>query len=183
MMELPTRYKNVWITEKDIERFKSKTAPPNETGCVLWLGCPDKNGYGRFSVKQQTFFAHRFHQQFILGHQIGPNDVCSHICKRHGATFNDKLCLTHIEITTQKGNLHEDCLGQSHHKASVQDEDVAMLIALYQEGGISQIDLAAILTEKGVPCHQSSVSRWLNRKGRTADSKYDAWFKTPKLQK
>ena len=161
---------------KDISRFWSKVGPADVWGCRLWQGAVSSKGYGKFWVKGEVVSAHRFYQQAVLGARIPQGYVCSHICRRFGASANHKLCVVHTEIVSQRKNLQEDCLGEEHWKAAVRDRDVRLVLELYRMGGLSQADIARILTSKGYRCNQASVSRWINRVGRTANKRYDSYF-------
>jgi hypothetical protein len=87
----------------DLERYLSKIAPPDKNGCRLWIGAPDKDGYGRFSIgwaPQIWYRAHRYGYTQLVG-PIPPGlHVChscdipacqtpEHWCCRSGLTISD----------------------------------------------------------------------------------------------
>jgi hypothetical protein len=56
------------FTPSDIERFWSKVdRSGGPDACWLWLGAPDKNGYGRFQANTRVFRAHRFAYEITYG--------------------------------------------------------------------------------------------------------------------
>src|SRR5678815_5427950 len=49
------------------DRWKKYTSEPTETGCIIYLGALDKDGYGRFSfASSKSMRAHRWaYEHFI----------------------------------------------------------------------------------------------------------------------
>ena len=68
-LELASRFS--WdISEKIIARFRAKIAPQREdTGCIEWTGCKDKNGYGLFFFNGRQLGAHRI-AWHIAGNEV-----------------------------------------------------------------------------------------------------------------
>lgn len=65
------------ISEVDVIRFWSKVDKTD--GCWLWKGSLDKDGYGKFSVEQQTLRAHRIAWIISFG-DIAPGLCVCHTC-------------------------------------------------------------------------------------------------------
>ncbi len=50
------------------ERLDLKSVPDPTTGCLLYMGCTDTKGYGKFSVAHQRWrFAHRVAWELVHG--------------------------------------------------------------------------------------------------------------------
>lgn len=72
------------LTESDRRRFEKFLQRDPETGCLLFMGCRDKKGYGRFGVKGIPHPAHRV--AFVLGGGIlTPEKPCA----LHDCPFGD----------------------------------------------------------------------------------------------
>ena len=63
-----------------LTRFKSKTQPDVATGCWLWIGHVEHNGYGRFSMAGRMRWAHRCAFELFNG-PIPPNHELDHLCR------------------------------------------------------------------------------------------------------
>ena len=89
---------------------------PN-SGCWLWTGCTDKDGYGRTSVrengKQSMWFTHRLVYELHVG-KIEDGLVCDHLCKVRSCCNPD-----HIQPVTASENQRRGNSGRaSHERAS-----------------------------------------------------------------
>lgn len=59
--------KNIRTREDDERRFIDLYVPDQATGCFLWQGAADPNGYGRFRIRGRTVLAHRFSYESAHG--------------------------------------------------------------------------------------------------------------------
>lgn len=94
------------LTATDIRRLKAKIAPPNENGCELWLGAPDKNGYGKIELRvnghDYTFRAHRV--AYFLHYGVDPSELL--VC--HNCPGGDNPACTakaHLFLGTNQENM------------------------------------------------------------------------------
>lgn len=55
----PKAAPRLWLKPHDIVRFVSQIEYVEETGCWLWTGYRDANGYGQFSIAGRAYWAHR----------------------------------------------------------------------------------------------------------------------------
>lgn len=87
------------ITPTDIERFRAKASLNPATGCLLWDGWLQGNGYGRFSVNGKNRFAHRI--AWEIAH--GPVPVGMFVCHR----CDTPCCVehTHLFLSSARGNM------------------------------------------------------------------------------
>lgn len=92
------------------ERFWQKTVPIPEAGCLLFTGCVDVIGYGRFPYMGENK-AHRV--AWILAHgQIPEGMKVLHKC-------DVRSCVnpSHLFLGTQKDNV-QDCLSKGRHRST-----------------------------------------------------------------
>jgi hypothetical protein len=86
-----------------VERFEAKIEPEPNSGCWIWLGCRDKAGYGRVSVKGLSNLdvenAHRVAYELFRG-SIPIGHVIDHLCR-------NKWCVNpaHLDAVPQRLNL------------------------------------------------------------------------------
>ncbi len=89
------------------ERFRSYLKP-DENGCVLWSGCVNDKGYGRFNTEnRKTVLAHRF--AFLLSGQAIPDGLeLDHLC-RVPACCNP----LHLEPVEHRENVRRGLAGKT----------------------------------------------------------------------
>ena len=76
--------------------------PEPNSGCWLWVGASDKNGYGRVSIKSRAVWAHRATYEHYIK-PIPPTMVLDHRC-RQPSCVNP----SHLRIVTRKQNALEN---------------------------------------------------------------------------
>jgi len=94
-------------------RFFSKARRDDATGCLLWMGATDKDGYGKFQLNdggQQTHVrAHRY--AFFLRHGTWPRALALHLCDNATCVNAD-----HLEDGDQGKNVR-DCVARGRHRS------------------------------------------------------------------
>lgn len=81
------------------ERFEKHYVPVPESGCWLWVGAIQENGYGRFYIDGKMVQAHRY--AYEQKHGLIPEGLeLDHLCRV-------RLCVNpdHLEPVTRKENL------------------------------------------------------------------------------
>ena len=86
------------LTEKELDRFKSKFGSPNENGCMVWQGSVSDNGYGVFWLRRKSEGAHRI-SVMVSGRQIPAGMQVDHLCRK-------PKCVNplHLEVVTPREN-------------------------------------------------------------------------------
>lgn len=113
------------FTESDKSRFFSKiSTTPTKGGCLEWLACKNKDGYGLSKVGRETFLSHR------VAYFIATGDNPGEFLIRHSCN-NPPCCNTeHLSAGTHQDNV-DDCVraGRSakgdNHGSCTHPESVA----------------------------------------------------------
>lgn len=81
------------------EKLNSRLILDEATGCLIWQGARNQEGYGLMQVDKKLKYVHRLALEFKLGRPIAPGMVADHLCRR-------SLCCegTHLEEVTKKEN-------------------------------------------------------------------------------
>lgn len=80
------------------ERFWRYAYPEPNSGCWLWDGAVDPNGYGRFSVESKARLAHKFYYEFLNG-PVPEGLELDHKCRNPSCVNPD-----HLEAVSHKTN-------------------------------------------------------------------------------
>lgn len=119
------------------------------SGCWLWLGKPNRYGYGRLSVGARgaavELLAHRIAWALAYGDIPAGMMVC-HSCDTPPCVRPDHLFLgTNVDNVADrhaKGRDGGPPAGEAHFNAKLRDSQVAELRAAYAVGGVTQQQLA-----------------------------------------
>ena len=101
-----------------IERFEGKYIPEPNSGCWIWMGCTNKDGYGRFNLLGKLVGAHRF-SLMIYKEQENKNLCVCHTCDNpycvnpdhlffatHAENMKDKKSKGRVGFNPNKGEEH-----------------------------------------------------------------------------
>lgn len=86
-----------------LERIEAGSIPVPESGCWIWLGCVDGDGYGRIKVDGRSERVHRA-SVLLVDRALETQDTVLHLC-------DVRPCCNpaHLKIGTQMENVH-DCI-------------------------------------------------------------------------
>jgi hypothetical protein len=88
-----------WADQRVVDRFKSKVVVSGDTGCWIWIGHVDRNGYGRFALNGRMRWAHICSYCLFVG-DVPNGTELDHVCKT-------KRCVNplHLEPVTHRVNM------------------------------------------------------------------------------
>lgn len=100
------------LTPAQLKRFFKLVKHDPETGCVVWTGHVNRQGYGLKKIgKRDQYLAHRVFLA-LCNNPVPVDKQVNHTCKHHG-----KRCLSHVEICDRSHNIryardHEGGIGR-----------------------------------------------------------------------
>ncbi len=104
-------------------RFLSRVYPEPNTGCWLWGGAFDKDGYGNFSLNRKPVRAHRLSYQIFKG-DTG-NNLVLHTCDVACCVNPDHLFLgTHQDNIDDKVRKNRCAKGERSGNAKLNETQV-----------------------------------------------------------
>lgn len=89
------------MTAEELARFRGKTVE-TPTGCWLWQGPLDRDGYGTFHFRRRNRRAHRV-GYFLLNGPIEPGLVINHTCRNRNCVNPQ-----HLEAVTASESAMKD---------------------------------------------------------------------------
>ena len=128
-------------------------------GCWNFDGSIGTDGYGKVSLKKDTFRAHRLIAHICIKPLMSDDQVVAHKC-------DNPRCINpeHLFITTALGNMQDrdrkgrGSRGSKNHLSKLSEKDIPVIRSLYAEGkSLSQIASLYPLVTAG--CIQAIISR------------------------
>lgn len=81
------------------DRIYAKSIPVTESGCWIWMGAKQNNGYGHMGYMGKTYLVHRISYEQHVG-LIPENMVIDHMCRVRDCVNPD-----HLQVTTIAENV------------------------------------------------------------------------------
>ena len=135
---------NTWVRHLPFdERFASYTKRSDHTGCLLWTGWRDKNGYGRVRWSGRRQPAHR--AAWIRAHGTIPDGLL--VC--HRCDVPACVEVSHLFLGTPRENTHDAMrkgrlvVGERSPRARITAADAAAIRRAYMPGLVSRQELAS----------------------------------------
>ncbi len=92
-----------------IEKFLERVEPEPNSGCWLWIGHVNDNGYGLFHLNGRNVRAHRFAYEHYRGPVPEGLDL-DHLCRNRACCNPD-----HLEAVTRQINIKRGAIGSKTH--------------------------------------------------------------------
>ena len=154
------------------ERFWEKLPVERDPDkCWEWKGCD--NGYGHGQIGSggkhgKMILAHRVAWEFANDQKIPEGKQVNHHCDNPPCCNPD-----HLYVGTQADNMKDmarrnrrvPARGDNHGNTKVPDWIVGEALK-FLKTGVTQKKVAEMLTKKGYPCVQATVSTWVRGKTR-----------------
>lgn len=125
-------------------RFDAKWQPEPNSGCWLWLGSADKNGYGKIYVDGQSRLAHRI-SYALHCHEIPDGAHICHKCDTPSCVNPNHLFLgdhrSNMADKKRKGRA-SSLKGEGNGRALLTEAQAIEIIALLAAGKISVMALS-----------------------------------------
>ncbi|MDO8703389.1 MAG: HNH endonuclease [Sulfuricaulis sp.] len=131
----------------------------NEKGCWNFDGPLDKAGYGKVSLKEKSFRAHRLIAHVCIKPLMSDTEFVAHKCDNPRCINPD-----HLFITSPLGNMQDrdakgrGARGSKSPLAKLSEKDIHVIRGLYA-GGKSYSKIAAGYPQISVGCIQAIVTR------------------------
>jgi len=130
--------------------------------CWLWAAFKDKNGYGRLTIRNKQYLAHRVSWE-LCNEKIPKGLLVCHHCDNPPCVNPDHLFLgtkkDNAQDMVRKGRCHSNhAVGVTQHLAKLTDDKALQIRELYEEGGCTHRSLGRIF---GV--NKTTISQVLNR--------------------
>ena len=135
------------------DRLNHWSEKVTESGCMIWTGCVDANGYGKIGYGGKMHLAHRLSYESVNGKIPDGMHVC-HKCDTPSCVNPD-----HLFLGTQADNISDmvskgrGAIGAKYHRSNLTDEKVKAIKAdirtqdvIANEYGVSRTNISAIKT-------------------------------------
>lgn len=118
------------------EYLLSQIKIDKKTGCWIWQGSKNEDGYGRKRYKGRTTYVHRVFYEVFVG------KIPKGMCVLHRCDTPACCNPSHLFIGTQKDNIddmvnknrHKPLIGEKHGSSKLTEKDVLEIRRLRKEG-------------------------------------------------
>jgi hypothetical protein len=136
-----------------LDRLMEKVSPEPNTGCWLWVGCADKDGYGFIRVDGKNIKTHRASIELHSGVKLVPGQLVCHRCDTPSCVNPD-----HLYVGNNARNQQDAAVRRRGARIKLSVDDV-LAIRRRRANGERPVDLAR---EYGV--NETSITNIANRK-------------------
>lgn len=100
------------MSELWVERFERQISPEPNTGCWLWTGAVNNDGYGHIKMQKKTRTVSRVSFELYRG-PIPPGLTVDHLCRQ-------RSCVNpaHLEAVTTKINTRRAAWAKAGHRGA-----------------------------------------------------------------
>lgn len=137
------------------ERFHEKCLIQGDTGCWLWQGATDKDGYGFIRIDGKNVRAHRFALEMKLGRKLLREELACHSC-------DTPACVNPEHLWAGDSSANQGDSARKGRSRSVRlTPDQVREIRSQHARGVSQADLCRrFRVSDPLVCHIVQRKRW-----------------------
>lgn len=99
------------LSDLELSRFMAKIEPEPNSGCWIWIGSVNPDGYGRLTLRYRSEKAHRVAYEHFVG-PIPAGFQVDHLCRLRRCV---NPSVAHVEPVTQQVNLARGLGGPRTH--------------------------------------------------------------------
>lgn len=108
------------ISQRRLVAFWNEVRHDETSGCWLWQGRKNRNGYGRFSVQGRRHMAHKLAFELVMGKPVPGGCVLDHTCRNRNCVNPRHLDPVRSRTNTLRGvgptacNARKKCCPRGH---------------------------------------------------------------------
>jgi hypothetical protein len=126
---------SISLTSEQINKFYNNIKIDEQTGCHIYIGCKDKDGYGLPRIGKVHIRAHRI--SWVLNYGKIPDELCVlHKCDNPSCVNPEHLFLGNTQINGQDmANKGRSLYGERNSGAKLNEYQVKNILNIVKENG------------------------------------------------